>query len=158
MVYSHIGRLTQWKGYSKNLDTAIGWLLSVPFREMTAGKYTIDGEQVFALVQEKRTAPRGQLKWEAHREYIDLQLLLEGKESIGFQEAAGLRPAGDWETENDIGFYLDNGLGFFVPMKPRDFVLCFPEDAHMPLVAEKEPEELRKLVIKFKCGTGGRQI
>ena len=149
MVYSHIGRLPQWKGYSKNLDAAIHWLSTAPFSDMPQGKYVIDGERVFALIQEKRTVPREQAKWESHREYMDLQLLLEGEELIGFQETSGLQPAGAWKVENDIGFYLDNGLGFFVPMKPGNFVLCFPEDAHMPLVSERKPGELRKLVIKL---------
>ena len=59
------------------------------------GKIPIQGDQVFALVQDNTTKPRAQGTWEAHRKYIDVQFLTAGVEEIGYaniKRKAGVLP------------------------------------------------------------------
>jgi biofilm protein TabA len=54
------------------------------FSQMAVGRYPIDGEQMFALVQSPMTQAWETGKAEFHSRYIDIQYLLEGEELIGY--------------------------------------------------------------------------
>lgn len=137
-----------YRGISGLLDLALDYLRKTDFTGMASGKYEICGERVFVLIQEPDTRPREKARWESHRNYIDIQYIIEGAESIGFQQTAAMRPEEPYSPEKDITFYRDNQKGFFVPLMPESFVICFPQDSHMPLVCSGTPRRIRKAVVK----------
>ena len=47
-----------------------------------AGRYEIDGDRIYASIQGYETHAPDPDKLEIHRKYVDIQLLLAGKESI----------------------------------------------------------------------------
>lgn len=148
MIYDRKSNLEQYRGISKNLDFAIEYIMKTDFSRSEEGRYTILGDRVFAMVQTPDTKSRSVAKWEAHKKYMDIQFLIEGDESIGFQTLETLTIFQDYDTEKDIVFFDDNGLGFFVPLKGNDFVICFPQDAHMPLIQGSKSERIKKVVVK----------
>jgi len=142
--------LDLYRGLSPQLDLALDYLEKTDFTALSAGKYAVDGDKVFALVQEPRTAERSECRWESHGYYIDIQYLIAGREQIGFQSTHALAVAEPYDAGRDIAFYKDNGKGFFTPLEPGGFVVCFPHDAHMPLVCADAPEPIKKVVMKIK--------
>lgn len=151
MIYDLKQNLLQYKGISKNLDTAIEYLLKTDFSSMEEGKYSVDGDRVFALVQTPVTRSKEKCRWEAHGKYIDIQYMLEGSEIIGFQNTSELAASEPYRAENDIAFFADNGKGFFPHLVPDSYVVCFPWDAHMPLIYPDNPQKIKKVVIKVKA-------
>lgn len=151
MIYDTKSNLARYKGLSPALDRALDALGQTDFSQMTEGKYPVDGDNVVFLVQVPETRSREQSRWEAHENYIDIQYLVDGVERIGFQPAGALRISEPYNGEKDIVFYEDNGKGFFVGLEPDSFVVCFPTDAHMPLVSEGKPERIKKVVVKVKA-------
>lgn len=150
MIYDLKENLQQYKGISKNLDCAIRYLLDTDFTDMNTGKYSVQGDDVFALVQAPDTRDRAAALWESHQNYIDIQYLLCGEEKIGFQNTGLLTVSQPYDAQKDIAFYQDNGQGFFVNLVPNTFVICFPADAHMPLVCAPQPQQIKKVVVKVK--------
>ncbi len=150
MIWDDRIHLALYRGLSPQLDLALDYLEKTDFTALSAGKYTVDGDKVFALVQEPRTAERGECRWESHEKYIDIQYLISGREQIGFQSTGALAVAEPYDAGRDIAFYTDNGKGFFVPLEPGSFVVCFPHDAHMPLVCADTSEPIKKVVMKIK--------
>ncbi len=150
MIYDTKENLQQYKGISKNLDCAIDYLMQTDFSEMTAGKYPVDGDRVFALVQTPTTYPREQARWESHKNYIDIQYMLVGEENIGLQKTDSLTESEPYSAGKDIEFYAENGKGFFPQLVPDSFVICFPTDAHMPLVCAEKSSSIKKAVIKVR--------
>ena len=150
MIYDVKENLAQYKGISKNLDCAITYLLQTDFTKMAAGRYPVQGDDVFALVQTPDTRKRADARWESHEEYIDIQYLLCDTEKIGFQNTGLLTVSQAYDTQKDIAFYQDNGQGFFVNLVPDTFVVCFPTDAHMPLICAEQTQQIKKVVIKVK--------
>jgi len=150
MIYDTKENLSQYKGISKNLDCAIEYLLHTDFTNMSAGKYPVQGDDVFALVQMPDTRERANALWESHQNYIDIQYLLCGAEKIGFQNTGLLTVAQPYDAQKDIAFYSDKGEGFFPVLEPNSFVVCFPTDAHMPLVYTVHPQQIKKVVVKVK--------
>ena len=53
-------------------------------RTLPAGKYPIDGDNIFALVSEYKTKSEAEGKLEAHRKYIDVQYVISGEELMGY--------------------------------------------------------------------------
>ena len=113
--------------------------------ELQPGRIELDGNRVFALVQHYNTKPKEQGVWEAHRKYIDIQYVAEGRELMGYANLGHLQ-AGEYDGEKD--FLLLKGEGSYVLMKPGTFVILMPEDAHIPQVAVDAPEPVKKVVIK----------
>lgn len=149
MIYDTKNHLLQYKGISRNLDIAINYLLQNDISGLTPGKYPINGDSVFLMIQEMKPLPRKLAKWESHRKYVDIQYLIQGKESIGFQKTDSLKVKKSYSETNDITFYEDNGNGFFVDLQEDSFVVCFPTDAHMPLVGNANTA-IKKAVIKVE--------
>lgn len=85
---------------------------------------------------------------EAHRNYLDIQYVVKGEETVGWADVNTLTPDGEFNTEKDIGFY--KGHLDFVRIAEGNCYVVFPEDAHMPTVYLDEPHEDLKLVIKLK--------
>ena len=87
-------------------------------------------------------------KIEAHREFLDIQYVVEGEECVGWANVDTLTPAGDFNTDSDIGFYT--GHADLMRVGAGNCYVVFPEDAHMPGIAVAEPKTCTKMVVKLK--------
>jgi YhcH/YjgK/YiaL family protein len=110
------------------------------------GRYEIDDEKMFALVQGYNTKLKDQGFWEAHRRYIDLQYIVQGAEGLGYANITRLQQ-GEYDTTRD--FLPLYGDGDSVTLPSGSFVLLMPEDAHMPGMALGSPAPVRKIVVKI---------
>lgn len=84
---------------------------------------------------------------EVHRDYIDVHILLEGKERIGWkalEDVTDLKQA--YQKEGDCALYSDTPTSF-VDLLPGQFLIVFPEDPHAPVIGEGK---IRKLIGKVK--------
>ncbi len=115
---------------------------------MPVGKYEIDDQNVYAMVQAYNSKPLAEGKWEAHKQYIDIQYVADGIEKIGFAPIGHMKVAQDYDAAKD--FMLLEGSGDFVTVRKGTFVILFPGDAHMPGMAVNEPEPVKKVVVKVK--------
>lgn len=148
MIYDVKENLLMYRGISKNLDGALDYLSHANFSLINEGKYPVQRDKIYTLVQTPETRRRADAQWESHRRYIDIQYLLCGTEQIGFQNVNALTVYKEYDAQKDIAFYNENNEGFFVKLRPDSFVICFPGDAHMPLVCADEPQSVKKLVVK----------
>lgn len=88
------------------------------------------------------------LKCEAHRDYLDIQYIVEGEEVVGWAPLETLTLDGEFNTEKDKGMYagpvdrMRVGAGYCY--------VVYPEDAHMPNLCADAPKEIKKLVLKLK--------
>ena len=146
MILDTLNNSPLYRGLSPRIALAFDWLRGLDFRHATNGTVEIDGRQLYAIVQEYETLDRTQGTWEAHRRYIDLQCVVAGTERIGYAHVNRLTP-GRYDEERD--FLPLSGEGDFLTLGPGDFMLLFPEDAHMPRIAVSASEIVRKVVVKI---------
>lgn len=101
------------------------------------------------LVQQGTTQPpEGQLS-EAHRQYLDVQYIVEGVDTIGWAPTDTLTISGEFDEVKDRGMY--EGPVDFIAVKAGYCYVVFPEDAHMPNChLEGDPVPFTKLVLKLK--------
>jgi len=125
---------------------AFAFLRSPDLDMLAPGRHAIQGEQLFAIVEACPGRTRVEAKLECHRRYIDIQLVLEGVDEMGWKPvAACVDPATDYDAARDIRFFNDAPTSWLAT-PPGAFCLFFPDDAHAPLVSTGF---IRKVVVKI---------
>lgn len=110
------------------------------------GRVEIDGDRLFCLVQEDLTEPVDERRGEFHQEYLDIQLLLSGREWIGVGPQQ-YRLAELSHPHPDLWF-VDVEQESWLAMLPGDFAIFYPGELHRPLCTQGLPAPVRKLVVK----------
>ena len=80
-----VDRLENWSFYAglpPRIVRALEFLRDTDLAALSLGRHELDGDRLFALVQEYTTKPIEQCKWEAHRRYCDVQFVARGAEFI----------------------------------------------------------------------------
>ncbi|ELY4221454.1 YhcH/YjgK/YiaL family protein [Cronobacter sakazakii] len=140
---------------------ALGEWLPAPFREaieqvkqqvtpQTApGKYELDGNRLFFLLSEDTTEPLADRRAEYHARYLDIQIVLAGREGMTFSTLPPGAPETDWLADKDIAFLPEGAHEKTVVLEEGDFVIFWPGEVHKPLCAVGDPAPVRKAVVKM---------
>lgn len=111
------------------------------------GRIEIDGDNLFINNVNPECVARDKQVLELHRDYIDVHILLQGNETIGWKATEDLiNEVKSYEKEGDCALYSDTPTTY-VDVNPGEFVLVYPEDAHAPVIGEGK---IRKLIAKVK--------
>ena len=148
MIFDQINYIDHYKGLGFYMDEANDYIKTTDFSNLQDGKYPVDGDHVFALVQSYQTKPREKACWEAHKKYIDIQYIYEGTEIIGYQSADGLEILSDYDEIKGIRFLKDNFQGNMLNIGTGAFTVFYPNDAHMPCVNNDAPAGIKKIILK----------
>ena len=135
---------------NNNLKKAFDFLLNNNIEELADGKYEIDSDNVFALVQSYTTKQEDNNKWESHEKYIDIQYVVKGNETIMWTPVEQLNVEEDYSEERDVTFYKNDSHSTKLNLKNNYFCILFPEDGHKPGCIFDEPMKIKKVVLKIK--------
>lgn len=138
--------------YQEIPDFAKDFILKLS-KDIELGRYSF-ADNNFANVESYETKFIDDAKFEAHKNYIDIQLLLSGKERIYVRSLEGLDVDIEYNPDKDIMFYKNSvKLSDFVTLDTTNFVMLYPHEAHAPQVAVDEiTENVKKVVVKVKLG------
>ena len=114
------------------------------------GRYDVDGDDLFFLIQRYTTKPGEGGKLEAHEKYIDVQYVVSGEEMIGYAPAGLLEVDTLYNKEIDAAFYKSNDKMTRLNLESGMFAVFYPEDAHMPCCQLDGPAEVHKIVVKIR--------
>ncbi len=129
------------------LAKATAFLERPDLATLAEGRYDIDGDAAYAIVQHYISRPLAQGRWEAHQRYADVQVVVEGAERIGHGPLADFA-RGAYDPVKDVEFLT--GDGSFVHVAAGDFVVLWPGEVHMPGVAVDAPAPVTKVVVKIR--------
>ena len=85
---------------------------------------------------------------EAHRNYLDIQYIVKGKEVVGWADLEACEIVGEFNEAKDIGMYT--GPFEYMTINEGICYVAFPEDAHMPGRHLDVPNDFVKVVVKLK--------
>lgn len=148
MILDKLENVDLYRGLNPLFAVAFDYLQKTDLNQLAPGRYEIQGTEVYAMVQEYPARTREQGRWEAHRNYIDLQLIASGEEVMGFANPADLRNLGDYDAAKDVEHFEGKGIFFNVPH--GFFTIFGPQDAHMPCLEPGRPVNVRKVVLKIR--------
>ena len=149
MILDHLDRRERYIALHPRFARAFAWLDDPANREAKDGKYEIDGQDLFVLVQTGETGLASEKRFESHRRYIDIQVTLRGPEVMLWHPAAALTVVEAYAPETDLALYADPSHATPLVVAPEHFAIFFPEDGHKPGCAlDGAPAPLRKAVFK----------
>ncbi len=146
MIIDTLKNSALYQGLGPRIAAGLNYLKSTDFSRLEPGKYEIDGQRLFAMVQGYTSKPRHEGKWEAHRKYIDIQFIVRGVESMGYANLDALTVSQPYNDKDD--YLLLEGSGDFLTAGAGTFILFAPQDAHMPGLALTTPQPVIKVVVK----------
>lgn len=133
------------------LKTAVAHLRDTDFSKLPAGNYDLQGKDIYVQVIDLTTKTVDQTRPEVHREYLDVQYLVSGREKIGVVPDTGRNAvAEDLLGERDLLFYAGAENETYLNMTPGCFAVFFPADVHRPACAALMPQPIRKVVVKVR--------
>lgn len=111
------------------------------------GRIEVDGDRLFINNVEADLTDAATQLLEAHREYIDVHVVLDGEEHFGWRplaDCAAVRQS--YDPAADCALYADRPSSWLT-LRPGQAAIVFPEDPHAPVVGEGC---VRKLIGKIK--------
>lgn len=111
------------------------------------GRIEVEGDALFINNSNLECVKVEKQVLEVHRKYIDIHVLLEGEETVGWKPLSDCRnETKPYNEDEDCALY-DEQAATYVKMQPGQILIVWPEDAHAPVIGEGK---IRKLIIKVK--------
>jgi len=116
-------------------------------------------KKIYVVELKMATRPIEDRFYEAHRKFLDIQVMVSGEEEIRVTSLDGLEVlregenryvpfwGGVYDNERDIMLYSNKKKGSSLIMEPGRIAVFFPEDAHMTL--GRGSDSIIKVVIKY---------
>ena len=148
MIHSPLDESARYESLHPRFKEVFDYIKSHDLRAMEPQRLELRGEELFINRIDAPSNPQDEQPIEAHESYIDIQVLLEGRERIGWlPRAKCLSPRAPYDESKDIIFYHDQPTSY-VDLLPGDFVILFPEDGHAPFIGDGSP--ISKLIVKVR--------
>ena len=137
--------------FSARLGDVISQALAIA-AEQNIGKYPIEGDDITVTVSEDILENASERRLEVHREFADIQIVLEGHEKYGYI-AGNCRK--EYETDrldtDDIAFLRLSQECQYVDLAPEQLVVFFPGTAHKPLcIPSAGGTRVKKAIVKIR--------
>ncbi len=148
MIIDTIANASKYFSIHPLFEKAFGFINQTDLVNATDGKSDIaDGLKAIFSNAPGKTKEASMAKFECHDKHIDIQLCINGIETIGCKPREKcISPNGGYNEEKDVQLYHDAADTFF-ELTNGQFAIFFPEDVHAPMIGNGE---IKKLVIKVR--------
>ena len=147
MIVSNLQNSHRIEGLHPLFKTLFDYVKTHDLLHEELGRIEIDGDNLFINNVNPSCLEREKQLLELHHDYIDVHILLEGSETIGWKALEDLTTeTKPYEKEGDCALYSDTPT-IWIDLKPGQFAIVFPEDPHAPVIGEGK---IRKLIAKVK--------
>lgn len=149
MIVSSLADAARYDALGAGIAAGLAYLRTFD-ASVPDGRYSIDGDRVFAIVERYETVPGAEKRYESHRRHVDIQFVAAGRERILLAPSRALDVETEYDTEHDLTFYHDPPAGSSVLLRAGDIAILFPEDAHKPGCMAGGRDPVRKVVVKVR--------
>lgn len=150
MIVDQVNSVGLYGALGSRIAKALAILNDEKLCEAAPGKYEVDGDNLFYVVDEYETKPVEEGKLEIHRKYLDIQYTVSGTECIGYAPLEGLTEQTPYNGENDAAFYKYGPSMSKLILKQGMFAIFWPNEAHMPGRTADKQERIKKIVVKVR--------
>jgi YhcH/YjgK/YiaL family protein len=139
-----------YAGLSEKIGKGLGVLKDKKLSTKKDGRYDINGDNLYYIIQRYTTKPIKEGRLEAHKKYIDIQFAASGEEVIGHSFPGQLDTQEPYDEAKDVVFYKVPDEINTVKLSKGMFCILFPQDGHMPGCQLNGPSNVVKVVVKLK--------
>ena len=129
------------------INQALEYLNKTDLNKLELGKHVIN-EWLYINVQEYMTQNISDCRYESHKKYVDIQMMINGIEAIETCDIDKLELETEYSDENDVMFWKKKNGQMRSVITNNSYVILYPQNAHMPCIAVNESVKVKKLVAK----------
>ena len=150
MILDTLAHGFQHQCISPRFERAFSFLKRVT-DQTPLGRHEIDGNEIFAFVQQHSTRPVEEREYESHRKYVDVQYVQRGRELMYWAPLSLLTNVSmPYDGEKDAALYGLIPEGVPLQVRAGQFAIFFPDDGHIPSCSWDQPAEVLKVVVKVQ--------
>ena len=148
MIYGNVSQLADYDFLNEQIKECFAYAKANNLIGYDKGSHEIDGERLFVNIAEYTTATPEERFWEAHKNYLDVHVMLRGTEQIDVNFIENMEQKKF--VEQDDFLPLNGDKSGSVILKEGDFLICYPGDGHRTAVAVNGPELIKKAIFKVR--------
>ena len=146
MIIDNLTNAEKYIALHKDFKLVFDYLKNNNLETMNCAKnIKLRGEEVFFNLDEYETKQTQKL--EAHKKYIDIQVVITGEEYMGYTNIDNTTVTEEYDKNRDVMF-LDGNVDKVLATN-KNFIIFYPEDAHMPALSVTESKKVKKAIFKI---------
>lgn len=149
MIHAKLANASRYAKLNVYLDDLFKFVTENDLSKFATQRIVLDGDDLFINMAEPTLKKAEEQKLEVHREYIDVHIPLTGPEIIGLTHISDLQCESDepFNEEEDFALYSERAQNY-ITVRPGEFLIVFPEDAHAPIIGEGT---IKKAIAKVRA-------
>lgn len=112
------------------VDEAVDYLKGLSVTEEDAGQTIVVNDDFYYMIQGYETKPVTKCRLESHRKYVDIQLMISGKEAMDLVDISRLSIEEHYNAETDMAFWKAPKQMSRISLTDGDCIVLYPEMAH----------------------------
>lgn len=149
MIYDELENLESYRDLASDAISKLTTFCLSLNPDTPFGRYEVDGTKLYAQIRRMNTHAADPDKLEIHREFLDLHLVLEGRETVYYRPVSGLTETRAYNPESDIAFFRSEPEAeTALELLPGRFAIFFPGEGHRPDCGPADSEVI-KVMIKI---------
>ncbi len=146
MFVDHKLQFNKYCEIDRRLVPINSFIENIKPEDLKAGRYNLT-DDIFYIVS--YSTKKGTTRFEAHRNYIDVQYIVSGAERMLWAPVCSVEECETYNPEKDVAFYnLSEENNMAVDLYSGGFAVFYPHDAHSPEHPLSDDEVL-KIVFKI---------
>lgn len=146
MILAKNREAADYLGIHPRLDRALR-LMNDEFLDAVGNQTQyLEGDALYVTRFDYDTLPEEETFYEAHKRYLDIHIMRSGEEGVALAHPEGLEL---FEHRDDFYAYRGAAEQKLI-LRPGDFLVVFPGDAHrIKMATELGPQRVSKVVFKI---------
>ena len=146
MVIDTIENIERYTALHPLFPQVFEYIKNTNLSALANGRHVILEDQLFVIIQRGSGQTKVEAKLECHRKFIDIQLVLDGTDEMGWKPLGDcVQITDEYNPLRDVQFFADAPLNWLTTPTNK-FCIFFPEDAHSGMVSE---HPIHKAVFKI---------
>lgn len=148
MIFGNINNLKEFSFLEEQVKECFEYVKEHDLASYEKGSHEIDGERLFVNMVEYTTTSREERFWEAHKNYLDIHLMIRGSEQIDLNFIQNMEVK-EFVAKDDF-LPMNGEKNSSVILREGDFLICYPSDGHRTAIAVDGPETIKKAIFKVR--------
>lgn len=133
----------------ERIQSAVKYLQQITVNEASLGKYEVDSG-FYYCIQRYQTKEEKNCRLESHRQYVDVQIMVQGQEAMDLADISRLEVQEEYDQVTDVLFWnLPKRMARTV-LRQGDYIILYPENAHRGAIQINGAKDVVKIVGKVK--------
>ena len=147
MIVTNLENATRYESLHSAFKQVFDYVKANDLLNTVCGKIVLDGDNLFINNVELTGLAQSEQVLEVHRTYIDIHILLEGEEIVGWKALEDVENMTKVYSSEDDCALSDDIPTSYTKLKAGGVVIVYPEDLHAPVIGVGN---IRKLIAKIK--------